>query len=475
MHFNLTTPEKGSPARPSRPLAQNPSSVRGARVRLAALLLGLALLVTTLSGCSIVKLLLEPLPPAPTLPSETATTARPSPTAAPTPVVTSSASSATQTTTAGASSKGMTTRPGNITPTPGSSASSAAAFDARVRELLLAGVKSVSREIVLDEALAAARIPTDQADATIEHVFDLFQELYYSHPEFYFLNGQASASYSLLHAATSTLNALTIKPGFIDTAAGQTTAAILQRQTKLVQKAAAVAAAAKAASTDPVRQLLSIHDALVHLIRYDEAALANPTLNRERSNAASGLLDGLALCQGYAASFQLVAQQLGFEVKMPTGTAEGVNHAWDLVKVGSAWYHVDVTYDDPTPDGGSSAPVDHVHFLRSDARMRETHAWTAGSYPAAGEDSAAYYRLNSLVSASRSDLQKRINAFVASLPDPVTKASQIEVLYTGSDLPTLNDLEKMLSTALTKANYGGKVTYRRRVEKKIVLLEFLPA
>jgi hypothetical protein len=134
-----------------------------------------------------------------------------------------------------------------------------------------------------------------------------------------------------------------------------------------------------------------------------------------------------------------------------------------------------LTYDDPTPDGGANAPVEHIHFLRSDARMRETHAWKAGDYPTAPNDGAQYYRENSLLSASRTDLQSRVNHFVADLPKTIQQAQQLELLYTGKDLPTVTELEKILQTALTKAKRSGQILYSRRVDKQVVRIEFLPA
>lgn len=351
--------------------------------------------------------------------------------------------------------------------------STAAAFEARVSAIILVGLRDFAKEIKLDAALAEVRIPASMADATIERIFDLYQAIYFSHPEFYFLSGQAHSSYTLQHGTESTLEALTLKPDYVDSAADKSNAEIAQRQRQLLTKATELAKAAKAKSSKPELQLLAIHDALVRLISYDEAAASNPELNRERSHAASALLDGLALCQGYAASFQLVAQQLGFEVLMPTGTAGGVNHAWNLVRLGDNYYHVDLTYDDPTPDGGPNAPVEHVHFLRSDAQMRRTHIWTAADFPAASADSAAYYNLNNLVVNNRDELMQRLDKLVENLPQPVSEPVMLELLYTGEP-PDFSAVEEMLNDALALNWYDGGINYRGRVDKEIVLLEIVP-
>jgi hypothetical protein len=48
-------------------------------------------------------------------------------------------------------------------------------------------------------------------------------------------------------------------------------------------------------------------------------------------------------------------------------TSEGMNHGWNLVQLDGQWYHVDVTWDDPTPD--SYGQVLHDFFLLTDEEV----------------------------------------------------------------------------------------------------------
>ncbi len=434
-----------------------------AAVRRMAVLLVAALIMLATSGCDMVRFLLEPLPPPPTLPSiETLTTTTAPPSA--TTTRTSLTSAATSSPASSATSPAMTT----TATLPGDD------FASRVTYLIVKGLDAASREIVLDEALAGLRIEEEDVDETIEQVFDLFQEIYYNRPEYYFLSGQANAGYVLLRGTTTTLQSVTLKPGFIDSVQNLDAGLILDRKAKLEKAAGELADRAREAGDSTLSQLQHVHDTLIRMISYDLEAAEVSTMNRERSNAASAVLDRLALCQGYAAAFQLVAQQLGTETLLVTGMAEEVNHAWNLVKLDDSYYHIDLTYDDPTPDGGPDAPVDHVHFLRSDRQMQSTHAWKQTDFPAAPEDGAFYYREGDLVSSTRKELQNRINTFVASLPRTIDKPQQMEVLYTGKDMPTIANLEDMLADALQQAGRTGQILYTRRVDKSIVILEFLP-
>ena len=87
------------------------------------------------------------------------------------------------------------------------------------------------------------------------------------------------------------------------------------------------------------------------------------------SNVYSAFLDSRAICDGYASAFTLLAQQFGLEVIKVSGIAGPGNdsHAWNMAKVDGTWYHVDVTWNDPTPDTPGYAG--HKYLLLSDAAM----------------------------------------------------------------------------------------------------------
>jgi len=110
------------------------------------------------------------------------------------------------------------------------------------------------------------------------------------------------------------------------------------------------------------------------------------------SSAYSALVDKRAICDGYANVFTLLAQQFGLEVIKVSGIAEpdGFNHAWNMVKVDGIWYHVDVTWNDPTPDMPGYAG--HEYLLLSDKAIsgsrggsRQYHASWDANAPKAGD------------------------------------------------------------------------------------------
>ena len=81
------------------------------------------------------------------------------------------------------------------------------------------------------------------------------------------------------------------------------------------------------------------------------------------------------VCQAYTLAFKAVCDRLG--VTSTTAVSSAMNHIWNMVNLGGEWYHVDVTWNDPTPD--TKLFAHHKNFLRSDSGISSTghHSWAA--------------------------------------------------------------------------------------------------
>ena len=123
----------------------------------------------------------------------------------------------------------------------------------------------------------------------------------------------------------------------------------------------------------------ALHDYLVRNCAYDTALESSTSPIETTSYSAYGaLVDGSCVCQGYALAYKLLLSRLGLSCVLVM--SQSMNHAWDMVKTDDGnWYHVDTTWDDPTPDQGFDADVSHTYFLRSDASMTSLshHGWEA--------------------------------------------------------------------------------------------------
>ena len=69
--------------------------------------------------------------------------------------------------------------------------------------------------------------------------------------------------------------------------------------------------------------------------------------------AYGALVEGKAVCQGYAALFYLMCRYAGLPVVVLTGQAVGSmgyeNHAWNMIQLDGKWYQVDATWDEGKP------------------------------------------------------------------------------------------------------------------------------
>ncbi len=100
-----------------------------------------------------------------------------------------------------------------------------------------------------------------------------------------------------------------------------------------------------------------------------------------------GLVDRVAVCLGYAASFQLLCDLAGVECITVVGAAfhSEEEHAWNMVRLNGNWYCVDVTWDaNGREQLGPGEPEDWRYFnLTSDELAARSHQWDYDNVPEA--------------------------------------------------------------------------------------------
>lgn len=137
-------------------------------------------------------------------------------------------------------------------------------------------------------------------------------------------------------------------------------------------------------------KLQAIHDYLVRYCVYDEYA---PGKGYDDSYTAYGcLVRRQAVCQGYAAAFNLLALKAGICSITVAGEAGGGSHAWNYVRVGKTYRYVDATWDDPLPDRGSKAGVPHKYFYVTQSDMAKNHTWNRADHAKKYVDYASVLR-----------------------------------------------------------------------------------
>ena len=119
----------------------------------------------------------------------------------------------------------------------------------------------------------------------------------------------------------------------------------------------------------------ALHDYLVLNNEYDMRYYSGniPTISY---TAYGALVNRTSVCAGYALAYQHLMEDAGIPCEYVTGMTTNGYHAWNIIHIGGEWYHVDATWDDPTPD--REGYVRYKYFLKSDKAMSRDHiSWEA--------------------------------------------------------------------------------------------------
>ena len=117
-------------------------------------------------------------------------------------------------------------------------------------------------------------------------------------------------------------------------------------------------------SMSDLQVALALHDYLALSIVY-----TYPTAEGRNDpvySAYGALVNGEAVCQGYALAYDYLLNEAG--VPNMFVASNSLNHGWNLVYVNGNWYHVDITWDDSEGFGSCS----HYNFLLSDSEIKWT-------------------------------------------------------------------------------------------------------
>lgn len=107
----------------------------------------------------------------------------------------------------------------------------------------------------------------------------------------------------------------------------------------------------------------TLHDWLIYHADYD--------YTYTNYGADGVLLKGTGVCDSYARAYQALLRAAGINCTIVTGYGNGGAHAWNLVKLGGSWYHVDCTWDDP----GNGGYENWNYFCLTDEQIAVDHQW----------------------------------------------------------------------------------------------------
>ena len=121
----------------------------------------------------------------------------------------------------------------------------------------------------------------------------------------------------------------------------------------------------------------ALHDYLALNNEYDMRYYSGG-MPRISYTAYGALVNRTSVCAGYALAYERLMDQVGIPCEYVTGMTTNGYHAWNIIQIDGEWYHVDVTWDDPTPD--REGYVRYKYFLKSDKAMSRDHVSSEASH-----------------------------------------------------------------------------------------------
>lgn len=152
-------------------------------------------------------------------------------------------------------------------------------------------------------------------------------------------------------------------------------------------------------------KVLYFHDSIILGCTYDDTA-------DEPYSAYGCLVDGRAVCEGYAKAMQILCTKAGIKCIPVAGKAyDGGTvqpHLWNKVMIDGEWTNMDLTWDDPVTDAGEDY-IRYDYFGITDAECAKDHTADDNkflSYPEALSSGANYYRRNGLYAQEGDDISQ---------------------------------------------------------------------
>lgn len=146
-----------------------------------------------------------------------------------------------------------------------------------------------------------------------------------------------------------------------------------------------------------------VHDFICQNVRYDK-------LKKSYSHEILGPLgQGVGVCEGIAKTVKILCDQLGIWCIVVISEANPeknikYRHAWNIVKIGGTYYHLDATFDNTL---SHMVPVRYDYFNLDDGKVFRDHEPVIWKVPACTVSDGFYYRVKKLSFTKMEEVEKR--------------------------------------------------------------------
>lgn len=265
-------------------------------------------------------------------------------------------------------------------------------------------------------------------DITLDDVTDLNNDLIDYYPELYYMN---SFYYEYTDQAVVSLQLNYLEDIEI----------LKEKYDKLMMQADLIISSIITDEMTDYEKEKAIHDYIIETTRYDEQNLW-PV---ESHTAYGALVNGVAVCDGYAESFDLLLKRVGIKSKLIYGTLDGELHAWNLVEINNNQYFVDVTSNDPTNNDENY--MNYTFFNVPFDFMRISHDFKE-DYPSVNSIEDNYFYRNDLYF----NTIEAVNNFIYSELSKNSEETRINFMLAKENIKEQINIEEIVSKFLSANN-----------------------
>lgn len=242
-------------------------------------------------------------------------------------------------------------------------------------EALLYAYDSIYEAV--DDGEGDATVSNSEYKITVDELQTVYNAYSNDHPEHFWLSGQWGISYDPATNIAYSLHAdLLFEGDELEKARDEFDAAVEKMISGISY------------SMSEFDRERILHDRLCAAVTYNGSPMAH--------TAYGSLVQGVAVCDGYAEAFQYLLRLVGIQSLICTGTSinpstgspEG--HAWNIVRIDGKYYHTDVTWDD------QEIITFYAYFNKSEDEITADHAMERQAYaiPECTSDDADYFAVN---------------------------------------------------------------------------------
>lgn len=116
-----------------------------------------------------------------------------------------------------------------------------------------------------------------------------------------------------------------------------------------------------------IENIRVIHDYIINNSKYDSQRSDYNIINYKSDLAYGPLIQGYGICGGYSDAMQLFLEKLNIK----NYRISSDSHVWNAVYLNNAWYHLDLTWDDPVTSNKTDILQDDFLLITTDDLLKK--------------------------------------------------------------------------------------------------------